>query len=277
MEKIKRLGLFRVIVILWLILLSSVSAIIIYNLLQVRDAAQTILAEAASELTEVAEGRIQYMVHISQTIPISTSIAINEEIEVPVSLVVKDTIPVKAEIPVKEEIIVPVDLKVEQIFPVDTIVPFKDTVLVPIDEVIYLNETFSIPIEIPGYGEAAIPIPIRANIPVKLDVEVAIDKQIPVKTDIPVSFPVTDELPVQIDLDIPVDMDIPINLPIETEVTVPFSRTIPINVEVPIIMDVPIDIAISETPFGASLQDLSDKLRQLTPTNSKKMIKLHLR
>lgn len=221
--------------------------------------AKILLALAATELTELAEGHIHYTVHISQTVPISTEVVLNERIPVPVSLEVNDTLPVNAEIPFQEEILVPVNLEIDQVFSVDTTVPFKDEIVVPVDDVVHIDERF----ETRVLGQT-INIPIRGDIPVKLSVKVPIDKKIPVQTDIPVKFPISETLPVEIGWTIPVDLEIPVNLPVETEVIVPFERTIPINVQVPIVLDVPIDIAISDTPFGEYLRNLGEQLRQIT-------------
>jgi hypothetical protein len=260
---LKRFTPFQIIITALVALSIALSVGTIVALLRVQAAARIMLSSAAAQLAEVADSHIQYTVHLSQTLPISTSIAVNEKVRVPVSLVVSSTIPVNTQFPVREKILVPVNLQIDRVFPVDTTVPFKDTIVVPIDKVISIDETFGIPVQVPMYGESTIQVPIRANIPVKLDIEVPVDKQIPVKTTIPVSFPISETLPVDINLTIPVKMDIPVRMPVETEVTVPLSQTIPINVQVPIAMDVPIDIAIGDTPLGEHLRNLGDELRKI--------------
>ena len=217
-----------------------------------------LLALAGSQLASMAEGHIQYTVHISQTVLIATDIAVNERIPVPISLVVSNTLPVKAEIPFREQIVVPVDLEIDQVFPISTSVPFQDEIIVHIDDVVSIDEKF----ETRLLGQT-IKIPIRGDIPVQLTVVVPIDKVIPVRTSIPVHFPISETLPVDINLMIPVDLEIPVNLPIETSVTVLFSRTIPINVAVPIVLDVPIDIAIGDTFLGEFLRDLGEQLGRM--------------
>lgn len=219
---------------------------------------KVLLALASSELASLAEGHIQHTVHISQTVLISTDIAVDERIPVPINLVVSNTLPVKTEIPFQEKIVVPVDLEIDQVFPVSTTVPFQDEIIVPVDDVITIDEKF----ETRLLGQT-IKIPIRGDIPVQLTVAVPIDKKIPVRTSIPIQFPISETLPVEIDLTIPVDLEIPVNLPVETSVTVPFSRTIPISVAVPVVLDVPIDIAIGDTFLGEYLRELGEQLGRL--------------
>jgi len=219
---------------------------------------KVLLALAAAELTQLADERIQYTFPISQTLHISTDVAVNERIPVPISLVVSHTIPVNVELPLQEEVLVPVRLEVDQVFSVSTSVPFRDEIVVPVDDVIHIDERF----ETRVLGQD-ISIPIRGDIPIKLSVSVPIDKEFPVEADIPVQFPISETLPVEIEWTIPVNLDIPINLPVETDVIVPFSRTIPINIQAPVVLDVPIDIALSETPLGEILRDLGERLQRI--------------
>jgi len=220
---------------------------------------KALLALAAAELTQLAEERIQYTFPISQTLRISTDIAVNERIPVPISVVVSHTVPVNVELLVQEEVLVPVRLEVDQIFSVSTTVPFRDEIVVPVDDVIHIDERF----ETRVLGQD-INIPIRGDIPVKLSISVPIDKEFPVEADIPVQFPISETLPVEIEWTIPVDLEIPINLPVETDVIVPFSRTIPVDIQTPVVLDVPIDIALSETPLGEILRDLGEQLQRIS-------------
>ena len=217
---------------------------------------RSLLAVAAADLSELADSHIRYTVHISELVPISTQILVNERIPVPVNLVVSHTLAVNAEIPFEKQLIVPVNLEIDQEFSLNTTVPFREDILVPIDEVIHIDESFETRI----LGQT-VSIPIRGDIPVKLDVIVPIDKTFPVRATIPVAFSIAESLPVDIDWLIPVDMEIPLNFPVNTQVTVPFSRTIPISLEVPVVLDVPIDIKIGDTAFGAYLKDFGELLR----------------
>jgi hypothetical protein len=217
--------------------------------------AQLLLSVAATELAGLAESHIQYTVHISQTLPLATDILVDEQIPVPISLVVEHTLPISTSIPFRKEILVPVNLDIDQVFSIDTSVPFQDEIVVPVDDVIHIDERFQTRL----LGQT-ISIPIRGDIPVRLDVRVPIDTEFPVQADIPVVFTISESLPVDLDWDVPVELEIPISLPLETEVVVPFRRSIPISVEVPIVLDVPIDIALGDTPLGEYLQKLGEQL-----------------
>jgi hypothetical protein len=219
---------------------------------------EALLALAADQLTELAGSRIQYTFHLSQTFPLSTVIAVNERIPVPVSLTVNDTIPVRAEIPFQQKLVVPVNLQIDQVFTVDTSVPFHDQIVAPVDDVIHIDERFNVRLLGQNFS-----VPIRGDIPVKLNVTIPVEQDFPIHADIPVQFPISETLSVAIDWTVPVDLDIPLRLPVKTTVIVPFSRTIPIRVDVPLALDAPIDIAIGETPLGATLRELAERLRLL--------------
>ncbi len=256
--------IFRLILIIWLVGLTVGLVFMAGRFRQAQTAAQAALLQAAGEVETLAGEHIRHNVAISRTIPIVADIAINQAITVPVSLVVSHTIAIDSEMPFEQEIIVPVDLEIDETFPVSTTVPFQDEITVPIDDVIYINDTFGVPLDLPMSSEEfVLKVPIRADVPVQLDVTVPIDRDIPVYTEIPVRFPISRTFSVHLDRPMPVKLDVPINIPIETEITVPFSRTIPIQVDVPLAMDVPIDIALSETPFGAYLGQLAESLRQM--------------
>lgn len=149
MRILNRYSPFQLFTVAWLGLLTIIMAIIVINLLRAQTTVRAALAQAAADLTEVADAHIQYTVRISQTVPISTHIAINEDIPVPVNLTVEHTITVDNEIPFQQEIEVPVNLEIDQVFPISTTIPFKDEITVPIDEVISIDEEFGVPINIP--------------------------------------------------------------------------------------------------------------------------------
>jgi hypothetical protein len=220
---------------------------------------KALLGQAAAELSALAEGRLQYTLHISQTVTIATALAVNENIPVPISLVISHTIPVNAAIPFNEQILVPINLEIDQVFPISTTIPFQEEIVVPVDDVITIDENF----ETRVLGQT-IKIPIRGDIPVKLTIRAPIDKNIAVRTSIPVHFFISETLLVNFDRVIPVNLEIPINLPIETSVIVPLNRTIPISLAVPLVLDVPIDIAIGDTFLGEYLRNLGEQLQRIT-------------
>lgn len=230
----------------------------------IREAAvKALLALAADEVAELAEGHIEYTVHISETMPLSVDIAVNEQIPVPISLVVSDTVPIHAEIPIQEKVLVPVNLNVDREFSVDITVPFNDEIVVPIDDVVHIDEKFRVRLLGQDFD-----VPIRGDIPVRLNVTATIDKEFPVRADVPIAFPISETLAVEISWTIPVDLNIPVHLPVETEVIVPFSRTIPLNLKIPVVFDVPIRIALADTSLGEYLRGLGETLLMLIPEDT---------
>ncbi len=220
---------------------------------------KALLGQASAGLNTLAEGRLQYTLHISQTVAITTNLAVHENIPVPISLVISHTIPVNAAIPFNEQILVPINLEIDQVFPISTTIPFQEEIVVPVDDVITIDENF----ETRVLGQT-IKIPIRGDIPVKLTIRAPIDKNIAVRTSIPVHFFISETLLVDFDRVIPVNLEIPVNLPIETSVIVPLNRTIPISLAVPLVLDVPIDIAIGDTFLGEYLRNLGEQLQRIT-------------
>lgn len=262
-----RLTPFKVVITVLVLLSLCLHAGMIVVLLRVKQEASTVLNQAAADLTTFADEHIAFTVPLSQTLLISTDVAMDEEFLVPVSLVVSRTIPIEAEVPLNFQVDVPVHFTVDHVFPISTTIPFQDVITVPIDQVIEIDRTFGVPIRIPPKigPEVMLDVPIRAEIPIKMDVKVPIDKQIPVRAEIPVALPISETLSVEINETLPLAVDVPINLPVETQVVVPFKRTIPIQAEVPVVLDVPVDIALRDTPLGELLLDLAERIRQATP------------
>jgi hypothetical protein len=90
----RRFTTFQRIILIWMVLLTAVVAFIAVSLLRARASVQSALTQAANDGTDLADDHLTYTVNVRQTIPISTSIAIDEEIPVPVSLEVNHTITV---------------------------------------------------------------------------------------------------------------------------------------------------------------------------------------
>ena len=92
-------NLFQLIVVAWLVILTAVVSITVVNLLQVRAAAETTLAQAAQQLEALRADRIETTVQLDQVVPVSATISIDEDIPVPVSLTVEHVVEVNDEIP----------------------------------------------------------------------------------------------------------------------------------------------------------------------------------
>lgn len=221
-----------------------------------------LLLLAADQLDALAESRLRYTFHLSQSFPFSTTVAVDERIAVPVNLVIEETIPIQTDIPLQQQVVVPVRLTIDQVVPVDTVIPFNDELTVPVEDVLHIDERFTVRV----LGQD-ISLPIRGDIPISLTLVVPVEAEFPFQAEVPVSFPVSETLPVAVDWLVPVDLEVPVRLPVETTVEVPFERDLPIRVTVPVALDVPLDIALDETPLGGYLRELARRLRELAQDN----------
>jgi type II secretory pathway pseudopilin PulG len=255
---------FQIVIIGWLLLLTAIVGVGVVNLLRLQRAAEDSLAQAARQLTTLRDDHISYLVKIDQMVPVSTSVNINENIAVPISLTVAHTVRIDDAIPFEQDLVVPVEFEIDRQFPIVTTIPFSDTIELTISRFINIDSNdIEVPISIPGLGQYSLPIPIQARIPINFPVSIPISRTIPVNAQIPIKIPISETFTIAVSRTVPVQLDIPVNIPVETEVIVPISRTIPIQTDIPIAMDVPINIAIADTPFGDYLLDLSESLQQL--------------
>lgn len=117
---------------------------------------------------------------------------------------------------------------------------------------------------------------------------IIIDDNIAVQTDLPVNQTIPVEidemLPIQADVTVPVDTrlfgTINLNVPIDTTVPVQFTEEIVINqtfsvdTTVPIHLEVPIDIAVANTPFADTLNDLQARLELVSEELNQPLIPL---
>jgi len=117
---------------------------------------------------------------------------------------------------------------------------------------------------------------------------IVIDDDIAVQTDLPVNQTIPVEidemLPIQADVTVPVDTrlfgTINLNVPIDTTVPVQFTEEIVINqtfsvdTTVPIHLEVPIDIAVANTPFADTLNDLQARLELVSEELNQPLIPL---
>ncbi|MEW5961083.1 MAG: hypothetical protein AB1801_25435, partial [Chloroflexota bacterium] len=115
----KKLTPFQIIVLVWLGVITLVVGIVVFSLLQARAAVMAAIEQAAAQLEAVANDRIEYTVKINQQVPISTSIAINENISVPIDLTVSHNVAINQQIPISRTIAVPVNLEIDEVFPID--------------------------------------------------------------------------------------------------------------------------------------------------------------
>jgi hypothetical protein len=213
----RRQTLFIIITLAWLAVLSLALGYIAFSALRLWAVAQNSMVQAAYDLDTLAKSRITYTLYIDQMFDVDVAV------------------------PFRQEFTVPVDLEVDQEFPFNATVPFQDELVVPIDQVIYVSETVSIPLEIPGAADPVdLPVPIQAEIPINLEVNVPLNKEVEVQTTLPVRFPVSETF------------------------TIFISHTLPIQTQVPVVLDLPIAIGLEETPLADYLRTLSGALRRVS-------------
>ncbi len=209
--------LFIVITLAWLAVLSLALGYIAFSALRLWAVAQNSMAQAAYDLDTLAKSSITYTLYIDRMLDVDVAV------------------------PFRQEFSMPVDLEVDQEFPINATVPFRDELIVPIDQVLYVSETISIPLEVPGTTEpVTLPVPIQAEIPITMDVNVPLDQEVEVQTILPVRFPVSETF------------------------TVFISHTLPIQTQVPVVLDMPIVVTLDETPLGGYLRTLSGALRRVS-------------
>jgi hypothetical protein len=261
----RRPTIFQIVITGWLVLLTVVVVGGAIYLLRLQRMAEENLTQAAQQLQTLHQEHINYTVTIDQIVPVSTTIDIDENIAVPISITVAHTVQVDDAIPFEQELAIPVNFEVDRVFPVSTTIPFSETINLTINRSFDIdNDDIKVPVTIPGLGSYVIPIPIQARIPINFPISVPIERDIPIEAEIPINLPISETFTVVVSRTVPVQLDIPINIPVETEVIVPINRTIPVQAEIPIALDVPIDIAIADTPFGDYLLELSDSLREVS-------------
>jgi uncharacterized membrane protein len=207
---------FIIVTLAWLALLSLILGYIAFSGFRLWSAAQNSMVQAAYQLDTLASSSITYTVYIDRMIDVDVAV------------------------PFRQEFSMPVELEVDQEFPINMTIPFRDDFLLSIDQVIFVSETISIPLEVPGAGLVDLPVPIQAEIPLNLEVNVPIDEDVPVQTTLPVRFPVSETF------------------------TVFISHTLPIQTQVPIVLDVPLAISLEGTPLADYLRTLSEALRRVS-------------
>jgi len=171
-------------------------------------AADNVLNQAANDLDALAQNHIQYTVNIDETVPVETSIAIKQDIPVPVSIEISHTLAIDTEVAFDDKLLVPVDLTIDQTIPIDTVIPF--------------NGVFTVPVTLDL--ETLLPLAAQAT-PLGQDIVVPLD------------FGINDVLPVNTSLTLERNVQVPVNLEINQEfeaTTTLFGQiiTIPVTLDV---------------------------------------------
>ncbi len=111
-------------------------------LLEVKNTAQVVLEQAATDLTTLSESSIKYTIHLSQTVPIQAEVILNEKFSVPIDIVISQTIPINTNIPFQLPFSAgPINIPISVDVPIN--MPIQTEVVVPI------NRTVPISVELP--------------------------------------------------------------------------------------------------------------------------------
>ena len=215
----------------WLSVLVIISlllnAAIIFVLLQLRTASKTILLQTAADLDTLAAESFQYTVEINQTVPVATEVVIDEEVLVPVSMVVSHTIAIDTEVPFQDEITVPLDLmKPGETIPISTTLPFEQVITVPIK----LNVADILPIALPSTlgQQLEIPLALETGQVLPINSRMLLDRN----TVVPLNLALEQDFLAETTLFGQV-ISIPVNLDLQRVVSAS-ATLIPNRVEVPL-------------------------------------------
>jgi len=120
----------------------ALNAIVIFEFLQLRQAAHGVVTDARALITEISDDTLSYTVEVDQEIPVSTEIPFSESISVPINTVV----------PINTEVVVPVDLgftTYKLTVPIETVFPVDMEVTVPVSQVVDITTVVPLQVEVP--------------------------------------------------------------------------------------------------------------------------------
>lgn len=144
----KKGTLIAIVILATLTLLSlALNGLIIFQLLQARRTALTVIADTRRLLDDVSTSTFTYTVAVQQEFPVDASIPFSEEV----------TVPINTTIPVNTTVVVPVDLGVttyQLSVPINTVFPVDMDMTVPVSQTIDVVTTVPVDVEVP----VAIPI-----------------------------------------------------------------------------------------------------------------------
>ncbi len=148
-----RSNVLTIVLIIFILLSILLNAFTFAAIYQLRRIVRTQLDTAVVQLGEASRQTIRYDFPIQQTFPVSTTIELNESLDVPIDTVVpiRQRVNVPVEVPVLGSIELPVQLDLD--VPVSTTVTVAIDKQIPIETDVDLNTT--IPLEI-NLGEGAI-------------------------------------------------------------------------------------------------------------------------
>ena len=138
-----RANVLTIVLIVFIVLSTILNAFMLGSIVRVRDVVRGHLNAAVTQLSEARKQTVHYDFPIQQSFPISTTIQLNETLDVPINT----TVPIRQSIsvPVEVPLLGPVELPVE----LDFDVPVSTTVTVAIDKEIPIATNVDLDTDIP--------------------------------------------------------------------------------------------------------------------------------
>ena len=200
---------------------------IIFVLLQVRSTSKTVLLQAADSLDTLSNESFQYVVKVNQNVPVETEVVINEEVVVPVNLVVDHILPIKTEIPFDDEITIPLNLEqFGKSVPINTTIPFNQVITIPIN--IPIEQILPATLPAPLGQDIEIPLQIDSGQVLSIDSKVLLNRN----TNIPLNLNINQEFLAETTMFGQV-ISVPINLDINRIISAT-AEMAPSNVDIPL-------------------------------------------
>lgn len=139
----KRGYLFALVPLSILTLLSlALNGIVIFALLEMRETAHRIVADAQALMTEIADDTFAYTIELDQDIPVVAEVPFSETFSVPINTV----------LPISTTVGVPVNLGVTTYrltVPIETVVPVDMEVTVPVSQVVDISTVVPLNLDVP--------------------------------------------------------------------------------------------------------------------------------
>ena len=120
----------------------ALNGVVIFGLLQAREIALVIIADARAVVSSIGDETFSYTFEVKQEIPIAASIPFNEEI----------TVPVQATIPISTTVVVPIDLGITTYnleVPIRTLIPVDLEFSVPVSKTVDIATTVPLDVDVP--------------------------------------------------------------------------------------------------------------------------------
>lgn len=250
MEKNKKSRFLLVLAVSGLIMSIGIIAVLLFVL----NTMEKRLEDLGDLMEEMSDSRIEYLMTISEIVPVRTDAEIPEQITVGIDLVVTSSIPFTAYIPISEKMMIPINLGITDKIYVDTLISIVGDVRIQVKDTIPLDQHIRV---------KGLKIPAKAQIPLNQELTVSFDEQIRMQSYIPIHMAVKDQMSVDLNMSIPVDVMVPVKIPVKTTAKITFLEPLPFKADIPITLDVPVDIPLNETAMGKYLKEVAKGMRGL--------------